>query len=77
MPTTEAAIRTTGLADLYIVLGDQAPDGRWTIRAHHNTLVPWIWGGCLVMVAGGLVSLADRRLRVGVPQRRTAAARTA
>jgi len=33
--------------------------------------VPWIWTGALLMVAGGLVSLTDRRHRVGAPARRS------
>ena len=68
--TTEAAIHTTGLADLYAVIGD--PDGRggWTVRIYHEPLVPWIWAGTLIMVAGGAVSLSDRRLRVGAPAAR-------
>ena len=72
--TTEAAIHTTGLADLYVVIGD--PDGRggWTVRIFHEPLVPWIWGGVLIMVAGGILSLSDRRLRVGAPVRRRRAA---
>jgi len=72
--TTEAAIHTTGLADLYAVIGD--PDGRggWTVRLYHEPLVPWIWAGALLMVAGGAVSLSDRRLRVGAPSRRRKAA---
>ncbi|WP_282604953.1 heme lyase CcmF/NrfE family subunit [Pelagibius sp. Alg239-R121] len=69
MPTTEAGIHTTGLEDLYVVVGD--PDGRggWTTRIYHEPLVPWIWAGCLIMVLGGTVSLSDRRLRVGAPVR--------
>ena len=70
MPTTEAAIRTTWLADLYAVLGDSDGQGGWTVRVYHEPLVPWLWLGCLVMVAGGLPSLSDRRLRVGAPARR-------
>ena len=70
MPTTEAAIRTTGLADLYVVLGDSDGAGGWTVRIYHEPLVPWIWAGSLIMVLGGLVSLGDRRLRVGAPARR-------
>ncbi len=70
--TTEAAIRTTGLADLYVVIGE--PDGTGTVvRVWHHPFVPWIWGGAIVMVAGGLLSLADRRLRVGAPRARTSA----
>ncbi len=70
METTEAAIRTTLLADLYVVLGDPAADGGWAVRLYYNPLVPWIWGGCLLMVFGGLVSLTDRRLRLAIPSRR-------
>ena len=72
MPTTEAAIRTNWMADLYTVLGDADGQGGWTVRVYHNPLVPWIWTGTLVMVLGGLVSLSDRRLRIGAPIRRAA-----
>ena len=68
--TTEAAIHTTWLSDLYVVVGEDAPGGGTAIRIHHNPLVPWIWIGALTMVAGGAVSLTDRRHRVGAPTRR-------
>ena len=68
--TTEAAIHTTWLADLYVVVGEDVADGGTAIRVHHNPLVPWIWIGALTMVAGGAVSLTDRRHRVGTPARR-------
>src|SRR3546814_14528468 len=42
MPTTEAAIRTTFLADLYVVIGDGDGQGGWTVRVYHEPLVPWI-----------------------------------
>ena len=59
--TTEAAIRTTFLADLYAVIGDPVASdpGAFAVRLYHNPLVPWIWGGTLFMVFGGLVSLTD------------------
>ena len=68
--TTEAAIHTTGLADLYAVVGDADGRGGWTVRIYHEPLVPWIWAGSIIMMIGGLVSLSDRRLRVGAPARR-------
>ncbi len=43
---------------------------RWTVRIYHNPLVPWIWIGAIIMALGGLVSLSDRRHRVGAPARR-------
>ncbi|MDA0784782.1 MAG: hypothetical protein O3B37_00695, partial [Proteobacteria bacterium] len=41
----------------------------WTVRFFVNPLVPWIWLGALVMVFGGVLSLSDRRHRVGAPRR--------
>lgn len=74
MTTTGAAIRTNWLADLYAVVGEATPDGGYNTRLYHHPLVPWIWVGAVLMMAGGLTSLSDRRLRVGVPRRtRTAA----
>jgi cytochrome c-type biogenesis protein CcmF len=72
MPTTESAIHTTGLADLYAVLGEPDGKGGWTVRLYREPLVPLIWGGILVMVLGGFVSLSDRRYRVGAPAARRA-----
>jgi len=73
MPTTEAAIRSTPLADLYAVIGEPDGKGGWIVRVYHEPLVSWIWFGALIMVAGGLTSLSDRRYRVGAPVRAGAA----
>ena len=67
--TTEAAIHTTWLADLYAVVGDPDGAGGWSTRLYHNPLVPWIWLGAIVMALGGALSLSDRRHRVGAPRR--------
>jgi cytochrome c-type biogenesis protein CcmF len=72
MPITAAAIRTNGFYDLYATLGDKTGDGGWTTRLYYNPLVPWIFGGCVVMFLGGLVSLTDRRFRIGAPARKSA-----
>ncbi len=68
MPTTEAGIDTGLFRDLYLVLGDVAPAGGWTVRLYHNPLAFWIWGGAGLMGLAGLLSLTDRRLRVGAPR---------
>ena len=70
MTTTEAAIHTTWLADLYTVMGDER-DGGAVIRMHHNPLAPWIWLGAAVMALGGGISLSDRRVRVSAPAPKT------
>jgi cytochrome c-type biogenesis protein CcmF len=68
--TTEAAIYSTAFADLYIVIGDGDATNGLTVRLFHKPFVPWIWLGVAIMVAGGLTSLTDRRLRVGAPARK-------
>ncbi|MEI6986150.1 MAG: heme lyase CcmF/NrfE family subunit [Rhodospirillaceae bacterium] len=70
MDLTHAAILTTATADIYLALGENNDAGGWIIRLYHHPLVPWLWGGCLMMVLGGVVSLTDRRLRVGAPNPR-------
>ena len=72
MPTTEAAIDSGLTRDLYITLGDRQPDGSWAVRTYLKPFANWIWIGALVMAFGGLVSLADRRFRVGAVSRRAA-----
>ncbi len=68
MPTTEAAIHTIGASQVYISMGDATNDGGLTVRLYHKPWVTLIWIGTLVMVVGGTISLADRRLRVGAPR---------
>ena len=75
--TTEAAIRTTWMADIYAVIGEPDGKGGWSTRFYHNPLVPWSWAGALAMALGGLGSLTDRRLRGGAPRRARTAAKPA
>jgi cytochrome c-type biogenesis protein CcmF len=51
-----------------VSLGDTNADGSIAVRVYHKPLVLLIWLGALVMVFGGALSLADRRLRVGAPR---------
>jgi cytochrome c-type biogenesis protein CcmF len=67
---TDVSIRTNLLADVYVVVGDPDGKGGYTLRLYWNPLVPWIWLGAGLMAFGGLVSLSDRRHRVGAPSRR-------
>ncbi len=77
MATTEAGIRTLGLSQLYVALGDPTADGGIVVRVWWKPLVTLIWIGALVMMAGGLCAIADRRLRVGAPARRKLARQAA
>jgi cytochrome c-type biogenesis protein CcmF len=58
--TANTAIRTTGFQDLYLALGDDRGQGRWTLRAYVSPLAPFIWLGGLVMAFGGMLSLWGR-----------------
>jgi cytochrome c-type biogenesis protein CcmF len=65
---SKSAIRTTGISDLYVALGDDRGNGRWLVRAFVNPLAPFIWFGGGLMAFGGLASLMGRiRLRIARP----------
>jgi cytochrome c-type biogenesis protein CcmF len=69
MSTTEAAIRSTALGDLYLVLGEPQQAGGFAVRTYVKPFAGWIWGGAILMSAGGLLSLSDRRYRVAAGAR--------
>jgi cytochrome c-type biogenesis protein CcmF len=68
-PTTEVGIHPYWSGDLYVVMGDAIKTGGRTVRVYFNPLAPLIWLGALVMFLGGMVSLFDRRYRIGAPKR--------
>ncbi|MDB5443077.1 MAG: cycK [Phenylobacterium sp.] len=71
--TSEVAICERGASQLYIVLGEKRNAGGapvWLVRAYWNPWAALIFLGPVIMALGGLVSLSDRRLRIGVPRRR-------
>ncbi|MBM2577753.1 heme lyase CcmF/NrfE family subunit [Jannaschia sp. Os4] len=70
MPTTEAGIDNGITRDLYAVIGDPQVGGGWAVRVYIKPFANWIWGGCILMALGGLVSLSDRRYRVAAGARR-------
>ncbi len=71
-PLSTVAIHTNLVNDLYVVLGDADGMGGQLVRIYHNPLVPWLFFGAILMVLGGMVSLTDRRHRVGAPLRKLA-----
>lgn len=66
--TTEAALLTRGASQLYVSLGDATAEGAIAVRIYHKPLVLLIWWGPVLMAFGGMLSLSDRRLRVGAPK---------
>ena len=75
-PTTESAIYTTWFSQLYLSLGDVDDNNEVTVRLWWKPLVTLIWTGALFMIFAGVLSLADRRLRVGAPKRAAKTARS-
>jgi cytochrome c-type biogenesis protein CcmF len=66
--TKQAAIAVRPGGDVYVVLGDEAESGAYQIKMYYHPFVRWIWGGSVLMFLAGLLSLLDRRLRIGLPQ---------
>ncbi|KUO49170.1 MAG: cytochrome C biogenesis protein CcmF [Sphingomonadales bacterium BRH_c3] len=58
--TTESALLTRWDGQLYAVIGDQAPDGRWQLRLWWKPLVTLIWLGGLLIALGGVLSIIGR-----------------
>ncbi|RFB76318.1 heme lyase CcmF/NrfE family subunit [Methylovirgula sp. 4M-Z18] len=69
MQTTEAGIVTRNLGQIYLSLGDQHADGSVDMRLYWKPLVTLIWFGAIIMALGGTLSLADRRIRLGIARR--------
>ncbi len=75
--TSEVYICAEGLSDVYLVLGERragtSGNPAWLVRAYWNPWARLIFLGPLFMALGGLISLSDRRLRLGAPRRAKAA----
>ena len=66
-PTTEAGIETRGFNQIYVSLGEKSNDGI-VVRIWMKPMVTLIWLGAVLMAFAALISLSDRRLRVGAPR---------
>ena len=67
--TTEAAILSTLLGDLYVVLGNETQKGNVVTRVFWNPLVNWIWIGWMVILAGVLFAMTKRAPKIVTKQR--------
>ena len=76
--TTESALLTRWNGQLYVVVGDRTPDGRWQLRLWWKPFVTLIWYGGLLVALGGVLALIgrvitdirNRRLAVRIAERR-------
>ena len=62
--TTHSAIRMYDGSNILVALGQDLGDGRWSMRLQVRPLVTFIWIGALIMAAGGLLAISDRRYRI-------------
>lgn len=70
--TTESAIRSTLAGDLYASIREPAAENmgdKWTLRILYEPLINLIWLGSALLILGGLISLSDRRFRIGAPRK--------
>jgi cytochrome c-type biogenesis protein CcmF len=74
---TEAAIDAGFFADFYIAMGEPLDGGQaWAVRLYYKPMIRWVWLGALLMMFGGFIAAAERRLRqtVAAPELASAAA---
>ena len=61
---TEAGIAASLSRDLYISLGEKLDDNAWSVRINIKPFIRLLWLGALIMAAGGIVALFDRRFKL-------------
>ncbi len=61
--TTEAALLTRWNGQLYVVLGQEAEEGRWQLRVWWKPFVTLIWLGGVMIAFGGALALVGRMRR--------------
>ena len=76
--TTEIGLDFRGLDDVYVVMGERRATAEaaqaWMVRVYWNPWARLIFLGPMIMALGGVLSLLDRRLRIGVGSRKAALA---
>ena len=69
--TSEPAIMSGIFSDLYIVLGESRDNAdSYALRIYYSPFISWIWFGILLMAIGGVLSLSDRKHRLGYDLKR-------
>lgn len=57
----KTAINIGLFRDLYVALGNPIGKQDWTLRIYYKPLIRWIWGGGILILAGGMLALTTRR----------------
>ena len=66
---TEAGIHGRLTRDLYVSLGDSLEGEQWAVRIYVKPFIRCIWLGALMMAAGGLLVVIDKRYMTRQPVR--------
>ena len=69
--TTEASIDNAFSRDIYIVLGAQQGEFEWVVRTYIKPFVNWIWLGAFILSLGGMLSIFDKKVRIGIASRKS------
>jgi cytochrome c-type biogenesis protein CcmF len=48
-----------------VALGEQLKNGDWSLRIYVKPFINWIWLGTFIMAFGGILSISDKRYRMG------------
>ena len=77
---TIAAIDVGLFGDRYISLGEpvggdtaDSVAGAWAVRIYIKPFIDWIWAGAFLMALGGFLAVSDRRYRLAVRRKASAA----
>jgi cytochrome c-type biogenesis protein CcmF len=62
-PMTEAGISVGWTRDLFVALGENVGQGKWSVRIQYKPMIRYIWLGALLMALGGGIAASDRRYR--------------
>ena len=65
---TEAAIDSGLFRDVYVAMGEPLDNNQWAVRVYYKPFVRWLWLGALMMAAGGVLAMSDRRYRIAARQ---------
>jgi len=60
---TEAGIDGALSRDIYVALGEPLSTGAWAVRVYVKPCVRWIWLGGIMIAAGGMLAMLDKRYR--------------
>ena len=68
MPISEVALRPSLVDDLYVAMAEERAKNAWALRLYVKPFVRWIWLGGLIISLAALLSILDRRYRIGRQQ---------